>query len=49
MDKETYNKIPEETVGVNHPIQTNDMADYNNQKSMVNISVAEDNQQGDQI
>ena len=49
MDKETYNKIPEETAGNNHPIETNKMATYDNHKSMINISVAEDNQQGDQI
>lgn len=49
MDKQTYNKIDKDTEGINHPIQTNDVATYDNQKSMINISVAEDNQQGDQI
>lgn len=48
-NKENYNKIEKETLGVNHPIQTNNKATYDNQKSMINISVAEDNQQGDQI
>lgn len=52
MDKEfkdKYNKIEKETLGANHPIQTNQKATYDNQKGMINISVAEDNQQGDQI
>lgn len=47
--KKDYNKIDKEGLGVNHPIQTNQNATYDNQKSMLNISVAEDNQQGDQI
>lgn len=47
--KEDYDKILDEGLGVNHPIQTNNKATYDNQKSMTNISIAEDNQQGDQI
>lgn len=49
MDKKTYNKIDKDTEGVNHPIQTNSIADYNNTQSIINISVAENDEQEDQI
>lgn len=47
--KKMYNEIPQETAGVNHPIQTNEKATYTNNKGIINISKAEDDQQNDQI
>lgn len=47
--KDKYNKIPEETMGVNHPIQTNKMATYTNHKGLINIGQVEDTAQNDQI
>lgn len=47
--KEMYNKIKEEGKGINHPIQTNKKATYDNQKGLINIGQAEDTEQNDQI
>jgi hypothetical protein len=44
-----YNKMDDDSLGVNHPIQTNKMAKYNNHKGLINISQAEDTEQNDQI
>lgn len=43
-----YNKVESETLGYNHPFQTNNKAKYNNQKSMVNIPTVADDQMNDQ-
>jgi len=39
----------QETLGVNHPIQTNEKATYDNHKGMINVCEAEDQEQNDQI
>lgn len=39
----------EDSLGINHPIQTNAPADYKNKKSLIKISKKEDDEQNDQI